>query len=225
MVKITKQMRNWMNCFGKDYTRRNNFNLREFNRSYKNTFGLSRIELNNLFIGKLNRNIKILEVGSNCGLQLLLLQRMGFKNLYGIEINKYAVEASRSRTKNIHIIQGSAFDIPFKDEYFDLAFTSGVLIHISPSDIKMAIKEICRCSKEYIWGFEYYADTYRRVDYRGHQDLLWKTDFPKLYCTIFKNLKLVKVKKLLRLDSDNTDIMFLLKKGVLKSWPCKKKVK
>jgi len=42
---------------------------------------------------------------------------MGFKNLYGVEINKKAIEISKSITKNIYIIQGSALDIPFKDNY------------------------------------------------------------------------------------------------------------
>lgn len=50
---------------------------------------------------------------------------MGFNNLYGIEINNYAIELSKSRTNNINIIQGYAFGIPFKDEYFNLVFTSG----------------------------------------------------------------------------------------------------
>jgi len=114
--------------FGKKYTDRNILTLDELDEMYRKKIGVSRTELNNLFIGGLDRSIKILEVGSNIGNQLLLLQKMGFKNLYGIEINSYAVEFSKSRTKNIiNIIQGSAFDIPFKDKYFDLVFTSGLL--------------------------------------------------------------------------------------------------
>lgn len=132
MSKINKQMKYWMGDFGKKYTNRNALTLDEMNEMYRKKFGMSREDLNNLFIDKINRNIKILEVGSNIGNQLLLLQKIGFKNLYGIEINSYAVEVSKSRTKNINIIQGSAFDIPFKDKYFDLIFTSELLIHITP---------------------------------------------------------------------------------------------
>ena len=210
--KITMQMEEWMGDFGKKYTDRNALTLDEMNEMFKKNFGISREDLNNLFIAEMNRNIKILEVGSNIGNQLLLLQKMGFKNLYGIEINDYAVEFSKSRSKNINIIQGSAFDIPFKDKYFDLVFTSGVLIHISPSDIGMVMCEIYRCSKKYIWGSEHYFDKYVEVAYRGKKDLLWKTNFPQLYLDLFKDIKLIKEKKIEYLNDNNINVMFLLEK-------------
>jgi len=212
MSKITEQMKEWMNEFGKEYTDRNVLTLDEVNELYRKNYGITRIELNNLFIGELDRIVKVLEVGSNIGNQLLLLQKIGFKNLYGIEINSYAVELSKSRTKNINIIQGSAFDIPFRDKYFDLVFTSGLLIHIAPSDIEVVMHEIYRCTKEYIWGFEYYADKYTEIVYRGKKNLLWKANFPRLYLDLFEDLELVKEKRLKCLNDNNIDIMFLLKK-------------
>jgi len=212
MSKITEQIKEWMGKFGKEYTDRNVLTLNEMDEMYRKEFGVTRTELNDFFVGELNRDIKVLEVGSNIGNQLLLLQKMGLKNLYGIEINSYAVEFSKSRTKNINIIQGSAFDIPFKDEYFDLVFTSGLLIHIAPSDTKIVIQEIYRCTKEYIWGFEYYADKYTEIVYREKKNLLWKANFPKLYTELFNDLELIKEKRLKYLNNDNIDIMFLLKK-------------
>lgn len=213
MPRITKQMKEWMSDFGKEYTDRNVLTLSELDKMYMKKFGVSRTKLNDLFIGKLARSIKILEVGSNIGNQLLLLQKTGFKNLYGIELNSYAVEFSKTRTKNINIIQGSALDIPFKDKYFDLVFTAGVLIHIHPKDIKKAMKEIHRCTKKYIWGCEYYADKYTKVVYRDHKNLLWKTNFSQLYLDLFSDLKLVREKRLKYLDNENIDTMFLLKKA------------
>jgi len=214
MSKITEQIKEWMGKFGKEYTDRNALTLNEMDEMYIKKFGVSRTELNNLFIGELNRSTKILEVGSNIGNQLLLLQKMGFENLYGIEINSYAVEFSKSRTKNINIIQGSAFDIPFKDKYFDLVFTSGLLIHIAPSDIEIVMQEIHRCTKEYIWGFEYYADKHTEIVYRGKKNLLWKANFPRLYLDLFDDVELVKKKRLRYLNNENNiDVMFLLRKG------------
>jgi len=212
MPKVTEQMKKWMGEFGKEYTDRNALTLDKMDELYRKNYRITRTQLNNLFIGELDRAIKILEVGSNIGNQLLLLQKMGFKNLYGIEINSYAVEISKSRTKNINIIQGSAFDIPLKDEYFDLVFTSGLLIHIAPSDIKIVMQEIYRCTKEYIWGFEYYADKYTEIVYRGKRNLLWKANFPRLYLDLFDDLELVKEKRLEYLNDNNIDVMFLLKK-------------
>jgi pseudaminic acid biosynthesis-associated methylase len=210
--EITEQIRKWMNTFGNDYTDRNAFTLEEMDRLYKGNYGITRTELNKIFVEDLDRSIKILEVGSNIGNQLLLLQQMGFKNLFGIEINSYAVERAKAINKNINLIQGSAFDIPFKNDFFDLVFTSGVLIHIAPSDIHKAITEICRCSDKYIWGFEYYADKYTKVEYREHKNMLWKTNFAKLYLDSFDDLELIKEQRLKYLNNENVDTMFLIKK-------------
>ena len=214
MFQITEQMKKWMSQFGKEYTDRSAFSLEELNQLHRSNYGITRTELNNLFIGEMDRNIRMLEIGSNIGNQLLLLQEMGFKNLYGIEINSYAVEISKRRTKNINIIQGSSFDIPFKNDYFDILFTSGLLIHINPRDIEKAMQEIYRCSSKYIWGFEYYSEEYQEILYRGEKNLLWKANFPKLYLGLFGDLELVKKKKMKYLNNENIDTMFLLRKKV-----------
>ena len=140
---------------------------------------------------------------------------MGYKNLYGIEINEYAIDMSKEITKgkDVYIIKGSAFDIPFKDSFFDLVFTSGVLIHISPDDINQVLEEIYRCTKKYIWGYEYYSDEYTMINYRGEDNLLWKADFAKLFIKRYKDLKVVKEEKYVHLDNpENVDAMYLLEK-------------
>jgi pseudaminic acid biosynthesis-associated methylase len=218
MTKITEQMGKWAGQFGKEYTDRNALSLEEMEALYKRNYGLTRTELNERFLQGLDRSIRILEVGSNVGNQLLCLQKMGFGDLYGIEVQSYAVELSKSRTERINIIEGSAFDIPYKDGYFDLVFTSGVLIHISSSDISMAMREIHRCTKEYIWGFEYYAENYTEIAYRGHRNLLWKADFARLYLDQFADLESVKEEHLKYLDNDNVDSMFLLRKKGDENW-------
>lgn len=97
---------------------------------------------------------------------------MGFNDLYGVEINSYAVEFLKAKSKGINIVHNSAFDIPFKDGYFDLVFTSGVLIHIHPKNIRKALREIHRCARKYIWGYEYYSGHYTEVPYRRQSGLL-----------------------------------------------------
>lgn len=208
----TSQLQKWTSEFGKIYTDRNAYTLSELDHKYKAIYGITRTELNNKFIGKLKRDIKILEVGSNTGNQLLVLQKMGFRNLYGLEPMDYAVELSKKRSKGINIIKGSAFDIPFKGNYFDLVFTSGVLIHINPKDIIKAIKEIYRCSNKYIWGFEYYSQEYQEINYHGEPNLLWKANFSQIYINNFPNLHVIKIKRINYLENDKMDMMFLIKK-------------
>jgi pseudaminic acid biosynthesis-associated methylase len=212
MNKFTNQMECWEGEFGKEYTDRNALSLQEMELMYKERYGVTRTEMNSKFIGDFDRDIKVLEVGSNIGNQLLCLQKAGFKNLYGIELQSYAVELSKSRTRAINIIEGSAFDIPFKDDFFDLVFTSGVLIHIAPETVSEVLDEMYRCTSQYIWCFEYYSKVYTQIDYRAHAELLWKANFFKLLLDRFSNLRLVREEFFKYLNNDNVDAMFLLQK-------------
>ncbi len=211
MKNFSTQEEKWGGKFGNEYVKRNPPTGAEMNKLYKNIFGVTRTSLNKEFLDKLDRSTRILEVGANVGSQLNLLQKMGFTDLYGIDINRSALEQAKSTTKGISLMYASAFDIPFKDGFFDLVFTSGVLIHISPKDIKKIISEIYRVSNKYIWGFEYYAPKYTEVNYRGNDDMLWKTDFAKLYMDEFP-LKLIEEKKVKYRANENADQMFLLQK-------------
>ncbi len=206
------QEETWAGNFGDEYTRRNTFDIAQLNNLYLNNFGVSRETMNEEFLHSLDRRMKILEVGMNSGNQLLLLQQMGFKHLYGIEINESAAESARKRLNGINILHGSAFDLPFKDNFFDMVYTSGVLIHISKKDLHDVMREIYRCSKRYIWGFEYFSKETKEVGYRGNTNLLWKADFSSLYRQMFPNLNLLKEKNYKYLDNDNIDVMYLMSK-------------
>ncbi len=214
MRTATQQMKQWSEMFGKEYTDRNPQTIEDMNELYRINFDVTRTSLNTEFLGELDRSIKILEVGSNRGTQLLCLQEMGFSHLYGIEVQSHAVEVAKRLTKDINITKDSAFDIPYKDGYFDLVFTSGVLIHIHPDDMGVVLNEIYRCSKAYIWGYEYHSDEHMMISYRGKENLMWKGNYAKLYLDQFPDLKIVKEKKLRYLENENMDSMFLLRKGV-----------
>ena len=206
----TDQMLQWSSTFGREYTDRNPQTPEEMDALYVRIFGMTRTAINAEFLAGMDRSIRILEVGSNVGTQLRILQQMGFTNLYGVELQPYAVELARSRSSGINLIQGSAFDLPFKDRYFDLVFTSGVLIHIAPTDVGRALDEIHRCSNTHIWGLEYYAEEYTPIPYRGHQALMWKTNFAKLYLDRHSDLRLVKQRKIKYIADENVDEVYLL---------------
>lgn len=201
----TYQEQNWSESHGDEYVDRNPQTVKEMDQYYLDNFSIKRTDLNKEFLGDLKKDAKILEVGCNVGVQLKTLKEMGFSNLYGIEINKKAIEIAKQ--EGIDVIYASALDIPFKDDYFDLVFTAGVLIHISPNDIEKVMSEIKRCSNNLIWGFEYFSEEYKEIPYRGKDNMLWKANFVKLY-----NLEILKEKKLKYKNDDNVDSMFLLKK-------------
>jgi pseudaminic acid biosynthesis-associated methylase len=213
--KMTEQMKEWVGKFGEEYTDRNYMTEEEEDKAYIERIGITKTKLNEIFLSGLTIN-NALEVGCNIGIQLLILNKGGYKNLYGVEINEYAINISKEITKgkDIYIIKGSALDIPYKDSFFDLVFTSGVLIHISPDDINLVLDEIYRCTKRYILGYEYYFDKYTIIDYREENNLLWKADFARLFMERHKDLKLVKEEKYPYLDNpENIDTMYLLEKS------------
>jgi len=211
MVK-TKQEEFWSGDFGKEYSDRNSWTIEEYDQFYLSEWGKTRTQMNLDFIGNLPKDVRILEVGCNIGMQLRLLQKMGYQNLFGIELQHYAVEKAKESSMSINIIQGSGFDIPYKDSYFDIVVTNGVLIHISPDDHKTIMNEMVRCSRKYIWGFEYYANETIGLEYRGNMGFLWKADFAGIFTSMFPQLKEIKRKYFKYLQSENVDVMYLLEK-------------
>jgi pseudaminic acid biosynthesis-associated methylase len=214
LVMKTTQVETWTGQFGRDYTDRNVLDVDALDALYAANYGVTRTSLNEEFLSDVGPKARILEVGCNMGNQLLLLEKMGFQNLYGIEIQPYALEKATSRIQNATLQVASAFEIPYPDEHFDMVFTSGVLIHIAPEDLGLAIKEIHRVTRKYIWGLEYFAPRATEISYFGHNQLLWKMDYAKSYLDQFEDLKLTKARLLRYLKNDNVDQMFLLQKGV-----------
>ena len=214
MKTDTKQLDKWCGAFGEDYTSRNTFkDFQEFENLYVNRYGIKRTDLNKEWIGRILKNSKILEVGTNLANQLKCLEHMGYENLYGIEAQENVVKQVRQTHPQLQVIRAFAQDIPYKDNFFDLVFTNNVLIHISPEDINSVIDEIYRVSKKYIWGFEYYSDEYVEINYRGNEQLLWKADYCKLFQMRYPSLKLINSELMPCLDErGNMDKIFLLEK-------------
>jgi pseudaminic acid biosynthesis-associated methylase len=208
----TPQKQRWAGDFGREYTDRNTLSAAQVDSLYQSNYGIPRRQLNEAFLGEIAKDARILEVGCNSGNQLLLLQEMGFANLWGAEVQSYALELARARVPGAQIAQATALDLPYGDGDFDLVFTSGVLIHISPADLPRALDEIHRCAKTWIWGMEYYAPEVTQVNYRGHNDLLWKMDYVKRFLDRFADLELVREQRLPYLNSSNVDTMYLLRR-------------
>lgn len=212
----TEQTQFWKGKFGKSYTDRNTLTHEDWNRAYVDKYGMTKLALNEKLMDSLPRDSKILEVGCNTGQQLEGLQKMGFTQLYGIELQWYAVKRAQSMLDGVNILQGSGFDLPFRDNYFDLVCTNGVLIHISPNDLPRIISEMYRCSRRYIMGFEYYAEEMQSINYRGNDGFMWKADYAQLFCDYLPNLQIAKkevVPYISKAEQGNEDCLYLLEKS------------
>jgi pseudaminic acid biosynthesis-associated methylase len=159
----TEQLALWKSGFGRDYTERNDRELPGRLGAWREMIEGLRIE-------------SVLEVGCNVGWNLTYLSRLGDYRLVGVEPQADVVRRGRRRGDQFAILEGNAFDLPFKDGAFDLVFTSGVLIHIHPRDLPRALAEIGRVSRRFVLYIEYDNASEVEVSYHGQGGALWKRD-------------------------------------------------
>ena len=189
-------VRTWCGAFGRAYTNRNeDETVEDVDAEYEESFGITKTMLFERFLGGLDHDARILEVGCNVGVQLEALCELGFSNLYGVDVQRGALQTASTRRGGFEVVQADGRSLPFADDAFDLVFTVGVLIHIPPSMIDGVLDEIVRCSRELIYGCEYYAPSYTEVVYRGESGVMWKTDFASRY-EMERELELVDSKRL-----------------------------
>jgi len=70
-MRETKQIQQWAGEFGKQYTDRNFMTLDEMENLWKGNYGFTRSHMNEIFLKNIPLDVRILEVGSNVGNQLL----------------------------------------------------------------------------------------------------------------------------------------------------------
>lgn len=174
----------WAGDFGLEYEQRNapkdsdQFNLRvEMMKRLTEMVG----PFPSIVGGKIER---VLEIGCGAGHNLLALASQGpgwmkpKGSWVGIDVNKSLVGKSLWDKPSITTTFATATDLPFQDSRFQLVFTVGTLIHISPLEaLDKAYSEILRVSDGYIALAEYFSPKPQYINYRGIEGALWKRDF------------------------------------------------
>ena len=135
----------------------------------------------------------VLEVGPNLGLNLRGLSQLAELELWGLEPNPAACKrlVADGVLPAERVFQGFGHAIPMADRSVDLAFTTGVLIHVDPSLLEATLREIHRVAAKYVFCCEYFSPKAETIPYRGETDLLFKNDFGSLYMDMFPDLRLV----------------------------------
>lgn len=135
----------------------------------------------------------ILEVGCNLGGNLRwLASHLSPQNLYGVDINLKAIQELHRELPHVNAFYSQARELPFRDRWFDLVFTMGVLIHQPPETLPIVMAEIVRCANRYVLCGEYFSSEPETVTYRGEIDALFKRDFGSFYQELFPDLILRK---------------------------------
>jgi pseudaminic acid biosynthesis-associated methylase len=136
---------------------------------------------------------RVLEVGCNLGANLQWLAGIvPPREVYGIDVNESALTRVRATLPAVNPMWGKARELPFRDGYFDLVFTCGVLIHQPPDTLPEVMSEVVRCSRHYVLAAEYFADELTEVPYRDQPGSLFKMNFGRLYQEQHPALRLVR---------------------------------
>jgi pseudaminic acid biosynthesis-associated methylase len=123
-----------------------------------------------------------LEVGCNIGRNLDQLKLLD-PDMKGsvVEISPEALAYVQSRHELERQFCGPVQEAQFPPAYFELVFTSGVLIHVPPTDLAAVMNKMFTWSSKYILIAEYFNRTPISIEYQGRKDLLFKCDFGGMF--------------------------------------------
>jgi pseudaminic acid biosynthesis-associated methylase len=155
----------WAGEFGDDYVSRNRYDIS------------ATLAMFSKILAKAYDVSSIFELGCNIGqnLRALKLLKPGAR-ISGIEINTLA--HSNAAKDFPDVINGSLLELnPADAGEVDLVFTKGVLIHINPDRLPDVYDKMARIGRKYVLISEYYNPSPVAIDYRGHDQRLFKRDF------------------------------------------------
>lgn len=177
----TEQEHFWQGKFGDSYIQRNIEDMIIASDTALFAKALSRV-------GQLS---SVIELGANIGLNLRAIRNLfPSVELRGVEINSQAAIVLKDLIGAANVHEGSILDFKV-DKEADLALVKGVLIHINPEVLDVVYQKLYQATSKYILLCEYYNPTPVAVDYRGHQDRLFKRDFAGEMLDKYPSLKLL----------------------------------
>lgn len=161
----------WAETYAEDYIRKN--------RGFDQEGG---VEGWRRMLAKAGPTPRILELGCNIGRNVGFLDTLrpeASKSI--IEISKPAFDFVTDHYRLEETFNGPILQSDFAHESFDLVFTIGVLIHVSPDDLLPTMGKMHDYSRRYVLMGEYFNRTPVMLEYQGKANKLFKRDFGKLF--------------------------------------------
>ncbi len=119
----------------------------------------------------------ILEVGCGFGRNLLFLTHQGVKprRLTGVDFSSRLLHQAKVNLPKVKLHRASVLKLPFTTNKFDLVFTHGLLMHVSPATVSLALKELIRVSRRWLVIIEETRIRPNRINF-----FTWAHDYPRL---------------------------------------------
>jgi pseudaminic acid biosynthesis-associated methylase len=177
----TEQEKFWANEFGTEYIDRNK--------------GEQLLASNLNFFSKALQQAGIIEscieFGANIGMNLKALKLLYPSiRLNAIEINENAANILGDFIGKDNVYSGSIFEHKVESK-MQLSLIKGVLIHIDPNMLQKVYEHLYNSSEKFILIAEYYNPTPVTLNYRGHEDRLFKRDFAGEFLDKYQDTELI----------------------------------
>ena len=149
---------------------------------------------------KLNNKSRILDIGCGKGFLLYEIKKiLPNINIVGIDISKYGINNSKKEVKKNLKLLDLRNDLPFKKNYFDLAYSINTLHNLEINYLSNSIKQIIRVSK----------NSYICVESYRNESELFNLQCWALTCeTFFSRNEWIWLYKYLKYDRDFEFIYF-----------------
>tara|TARA_R110000824_G_scaffold36287_2_gene112960 strand:+ start:18116 stop:18832 length:717 start_codon:yes stop_codon:yes gene_type:complete len=133
----------------------------------------------------------LLDIGCGYGAFLYKINQITpHLKLGGIDISPDAIDFVQSNLPKSQIVRDKFSNIKkhFKENTYDVVYTSGVMIHQSPNSIPTLVDDLIKISKKYIIHFEdigegelISGEKDQNPQWRESKQFLWKNDLVKIY--------------------------------------------
>jgi ubiquinone/menaquinone biosynthesis C-methylase UbiE len=146
----------------------------------------------------------LLEAGCNCGPNLTRINEvMPEKQLYGIDINKQAIETGKYLIPNVNFKCAPVERMPFAGKSIDIILTDATLIYVKPENIEKVLKDMKWIAKKGIVLCEFYTeDLMDSLIFKSFTDY-YLHDYKKILIKLgFLNIKTLKLPAEYWPDSD-----------------------
>ena len=146
----------------------------------------------NLLITEIEKRVRdkksrILDLCCNAGRHLNQLNQLGYSNLYGVDMNSYAIEKMKNiykdfNSNNVSCSSAENYLLKTEDNFFDVVYTHGASVELIPSTFPI-VNEVCRVTKNIVIFL---------IQEDGHSyPRFWKYEFKKnnMILEYFKKVK------------------------------------
>lgn len=121
---------------------------------------------------------RVLDVGCSVGGNLrFIAPHLAPGDAYGVDVNRHSLRLLADYVPDANALVAPAHELPFRDDWFDLTFTVGVLVVVPEETIGTAMRELARCSSRYVLMAEMFAEELTIIPHREIDRGLFKRDY------------------------------------------------